>query len=135
MSTPPTLGGVTRSLITSKWREAIVGGMTLLIVMCMGWITSDIVSSRDKLKSLPDPAQIATNVSVDQRFAEQDRKISENAAQTHESLVRIESKLDTLIMSMATRRRDQARATFSDQAYQTPYESTKASAKPSFYGK
>lgn len=108
MSIFPTPVGVVKSALTLKWRDTLIGAMALLLVACMSWIGSDLMSSRDKLKSIPDPAQIVTNKSVEQRFQEEDRKIDNNAAVVQDGMKRIESKVDTLLLSMATRRRASA---------------------------
>ena len=105
MSIFPTPVGVVKSALTLKWREALIGAMAFLLVACMSWIGSDLMSARDKLKSIPDPAQIVTNKAVEQRFQEEDRKIDNNAAVVQDGMKRIESKVDTLLLSMATHRR------------------------------
>ena len=105
MSLYPTPIDVVKNALALKWRDTLIGAMAFLLVACMSWIGSDLVSSRDKLKSIPDPAQIATYSVMEQRFKDQDRKIDTNIATTQDSLRRIEGKVDTLLMSMATRRR------------------------------
>ena len=108
MSIFPTPVNVVKNALTLKWRDTLIGAMALLLVACMSWIGSDLMSARDKLKSIPDPAQIVTNKSVEQRFQEEDRKIDNNAAVVQDGMKRIESKVDTLLLSMATRRRTSA---------------------------
>jgi len=110
MSTLPTLTSVSKNALTLKWRDALIGALALILVSIFSFIGGDLTSARDKLRSIPDPAQIVTNKMVDQRFSEQDRKIDDNSRITHESLVRIEGKIDTLVMSMATRRRTSVEA-------------------------
>ena len=105
MSIFPTPVNVVKNALTLKWRDTLIGAMALLLVACMSWIGSDLMSARDKLKSIPDPAQIVTNKAVEQRFQEEDRKIDNNAAVLQDGLKRIESKVDTLLLSLATRRR------------------------------
>ena len=119
MSIFPTPVNVVKSALTLKWREALIGAMAFLLVACMSWIGSDFMSARDKLRSIPDPAQIVTSKAVEQRFQEEDRKIDSNISTTQDSLRRIEGKVDTLLMSMATRRRAPAPDTDSPASWES----------------
>ena len=105
MSTVPTLPGITKNALTARWKELTIGVMSLCLAWSLSWVSSDMVALRDKLKSIPDPAQIATVKSVDQRFAEEDKKVDTSTQDTKESLKRIETKVDALVMAMATARR------------------------------
>jgi hypothetical protein len=96
---------ISRNILMGRWKEVVIGVLTFLLASTLWWVVGDIASSHQKLASIPDPAQIVTNTYVDQRLSEEDRKIDTNAEVEHESLVRIENKLDTLMLSMATRRR------------------------------
>src|ERR1039458_4334075 len=105
MSTLPTLAGVTKNLISNRWKEALIGALALVLASVMMFVGNNLNSMRDKVNSLPEASQIATVSSVNQRFVEQEKKIDANEFQTQQSLGRIEGKIDTLIMAMATRPR------------------------------
>ena len=104
MSILPTPVNVVKNALTLQWRDTLIGAMALLLVACMSWIGGELMSSRDKLKSIPDPAQLVTNSAVEQRFKDEDRKIDANITTTQDSLRRIECKVDTMLLSLATRR-------------------------------
>ena len=100
-----TPSSVVRSILTGRWKDALIGAAALLLTAVVSWVMVDTVALRDKLRSLPEASQIVTSQQVDQRFQAEDKKLDDNIVQTHESLGRIEGKIDTLVMSLATRRR------------------------------
>jgi hypothetical protein len=101
----PTLTGVAKNIIEARWREAIIGLLSILLAGTMCWVAADLVKARDKINKIPEPSTIVTVDIADQRFKGQDTKIESLTKDTSARLDRIENKLDTLIISMATRRR------------------------------
>lgn len=62
------------------------------------------MSARDKLTQLPDPSVIATTTLVEDKVRNLNVKIDNNNQDTKESLKRIEGKIDSLMLTLATRR-------------------------------
>ena len=63
------------------------------------------MSARDRFQRMPDPSNIATINMLNERFSVLDEKVNSNNKDTKESLKRIENKLDSLVLSLASRQR------------------------------
>lgn len=92
--------------LAQRWKELLIGVLATCLAYSVSRVFSDAVAFRDKIAQLPSPAEIATKNEINEKINVLNTKVDSNNSDTKESLKRIESKIDSLMLVMATHQRE-----------------------------
>jgi hypothetical protein len=101
--------------VSEIWKERVIWMLSTLVVAGFTWLANDFLSTRDKIQRLPEPSQIAWRSDVQQDFKLLNDRIDGNDTRTQARLDRIETKLDNLVLALATHDRAMRRMSSASQ--------------------